>query len=258
MVQQDSVHAWLFVDGPDHIKPMQPFQHLLVAEVKSVFRDGVECNWPQDTRCVYKGKQVTYKAGKCRIHALIGVSCNDQPAAMVLNGHASHTATMACRLCGNEGKGSTSNPTDGGAWIGKGASKFGRHEKNTKKAAKAAAKKRGAVTWWHVCTARTAVVPDMEKAMQKVELAHSAGNKTALEKVIKENGWRERTFVWDLHFLYGFDPLRDVVIDGMHCLAGCIRDHMRARLDLQDHVRSLKSFDMKESLKRFCESMPGV
>ena len=137
-VKQESVKLWIFIDGPHHLKNLEPVESIMYAQTVECLESGVQCSWPKATTCVYSGNECTYDAGPCTIRALVGSMVNDQPAGTLYNGHASHTAMMGCRL-GSNGicKGSAAMPTERGeirtGLIGKGKSKVGKKSKKKRK-----------------------------------------------------------------------------------------------------------------------------
>lgn len=85
----------------------------------------------------------------------------------------------------------------------------------------------------------------------------TAKNKTQLKAMMTKNGWSSKTVVWDWHALYGFDPILDVMIDGMHCFGGVVRDLLRATIDGMLSIPGMKAFSIVECLRVFKISMPG-
>ena len=117
MVERSSVKLWIFFDGPHHLKTLEPVRAIMAEQVQEVFA-GVECMWPINVHCNYKNEFREYTPGLCQIAACVGCICSDQPAAVLLNGHATHAALKGCR-CGCIGD--TVNHRQG--LVGKGQSK---------------------------------------------------------------------------------------------------------------------------------------
>ena len=170
------------------------------------------------------------------MRALIGMIAADQPAAQLLGGHQTHNALQACWIGGQPCRGTTSKFR--GGIVGHGSTQTGKGGMSANGKCAACGKPRatcpadlhgggktfcdckGGVHWCGI------PAPSSTSCPQSVETAYEAAtgldlcpNKTQRKQHAKTTGWRVMTFVWALYLLYGFDPMKDIVIDAMHCLA---------------------------------------
>ena len=127
---------WVFIDGPQHIKSLEPMVEVLYQQIKECFHEGVVCEWPEDlvlNALAYRNKSheqpysVDFQPGHFRVGSLIGSTSNDLPAAYLVTGFATHSSMRGCWIGGEACKGSTNRPRR--AIIGKGKTKNGVIEK---------------------------------------------------------------------------------------------------------------------------------
>jgi hypothetical protein len=70
-------------------------------------------------------------------------------------------------------------------------------------------------------------------------------------------GWRERTIVWDLHDLSGFDPRWDCIVDLMHLLMVLGKDLLYATSFVFAKLKVPTRMDLAGYLKTFREMLPA-
>jgi hypothetical protein len=112
-----TLKLWFLSNGKggkaDHMKSTSWFDAILTNQVQQVLVEGVKCDWQHEItvpcagtplcHCNSVGRDVkcecqhTYHPGVFACHALIAVSCNDQPATCLVCGRISHNAATACR-----------------------------------------------------------------------------------------------------------------------------------------------------------------
>jgi hypothetical protein len=198
---------WVFIDGPQHIKSLEPMVEVLYQQVKECFHEGVVCEWPENLvlnptayNCHNKSHDqpysVNFKPGNFRVGSLIGSTSNDLPAAYLVTGFATHSSMRGCWIGGEACKGSTNKPRR--AIIGKGKTKSGviaiekgnDHEDDHDDAEDNA--------HWHVT--HFGDIEDMRNQCgkwqhfpaSKVDKIGTQGIKSQREVYAKDLGWRER------------------------------------------------------------------
>jgi hypothetical protein len=115
--KRSALKLWFLSNGrggrAEHMKSTSWFEHILIGQVKMVLMSGVRCDWKHEMtvpcagtelcHCNALGRGVkcecthTYHPGPFMCHALISVSCSDQPATCMNCGRISHNAMNACR-----------------------------------------------------------------------------------------------------------------------------------------------------------------
>jgi hypothetical protein len=116
--KRTAMKLWFLSNGKggkaDHLKSTGWFDDVLIGQVKQVLMEGVKCHWKHQItvpsagtplcHCNALGRDVkcechhTYYPGPFMCHALIAVSCSDQPATCMICGRISHNAATSCRL----------------------------------------------------------------------------------------------------------------------------------------------------------------
>jgi hypothetical protein len=193
---------------------------------------GVVCHWPHVSQGQYRpdlrsSSQIEYEymPGDVKLGGIITQEKHDKPAATTLAGHQCHTALRGCPWS-SECKGSTMKVADRPFLIAKTAAQSKAQTKASKKTSRKAApptservaehanEDEGAggecqststgrtnVNWWHFTREKLMELSTMQPNVQTAAISASTVEKQstkAAKKAYKtENGWRERTHVWD-------------------------------------------------------------
>ena len=258
--KQVSVIPWFIFGGPDHLVSLQPFEEMMVADLKACFA-GFECVWPTSVEVVYRGERFNLEPGAFTARAVLGLSVSDQPAAAMVGGWAFHGAFLSCRWGGKTCAGSKFDTKQVAArpfLIPKGKVKAGKTKKAEKGKAGAtgAASVAGATGEGQLCGEPNAksgatvwfCAPgqmeeqtasghrDLEELLPKVDDINGQRNKTCTKDYVKELGWRRATFVWELYELYGFNPIIDMPPDFMHLSMGLLKDFLHIKVSTLAYV----------------------